>query len=177
MRLPVTVLALLFALLHPLAQAAAPSAASIERLLDVTRAKKLNDQVLQQVGPMIRPTLDDAMGMQKLTPESRQQAEKFVASFSVKMNQIVAEEMSWERVKALNVQLYQESFTQEEVDSLITFYESPAGQAFIEKMPTVLQKSMALTQQRLVPMMNRLSAAAQETAREFRASQAPARQP
>ena len=39
------------------------------------------------------------------------------------------EEMTWDRLHPLYVRIYQESFTQEEIDGLIVFYESPASRS------------------------------------------------
>ena len=54
------------------------------------------------------------------------------------------------------------ALTQEEVDGLIAFYESPAGQAYIAKMPAVAQKSMAPMQNPMIPMIRKLQASAEE---------------
>jgi hypothetical protein len=94
-----------------------------------------------------------------------------MARFAEKMDKIVAEELSWTRMKAFSLQIYRESFTQKEVEDLIAFYESPTGQAFVAKMPVVTQKSIALMQQRMVPMMDRIQTAAKETVSEFQAQQ------
>ena len=44
--------------------------------------------------------------------------------------------MTWDKLRPLYVRIYQESFTQEEIDGLIVFYESPAGIAFVERWPS-----------------------------------------
>jgi hypothetical protein len=54
--------------------------------------------------------------------------------------------MSWEKMKPMYVQLYRDTFEQEEVDGLIAFYKSPAGQAYVTKMPLLMSKSMAISQ-------------------------------
>jgi hypothetical protein len=68
-------------------------------------------------------------------------------------------------------QIYQESFTQEEIDGLIAFYESPAGVAFVEKMPFAMQKSMSIMQSRMAPMMEKIKAAMKEAIAEPKAAQ------
>ena len=81
------------------------------------------------------------------------------------------EEMTWDKLRPLYVQIYQESFTQEEIDGLIAFYESPAGVAFVEKMPFVMQKSMSIMQSRMAPMMEKMKAAIKEAIAEPKAAQ------
>lgn len=154
-----------------------PSAASLDKLLAVTQAEKLTDSVVQQVNATLRPMMEQELQTKTMTAEQRERADKFMSSFAEKMNKIMADEMSWDRMKAMNLQIYGEAFSQQEVDDLIVFYESPTGKAFVEKMPLVMQKSMTLMQQRMGPMMARIQAAAKQTAEEFKSQQAPAPAP
>ena len=55
---------------------------------------------------------------------------------------------------------------QKEIDSLVAFYSSPAGQAFIRKMPIVLQKSMEITQAQMQRLLPRMKKIAEESARK-----------
>lgn len=174
LRFHVIVLGLALSLGQAPARAEPPSAASLDKLLAVTQAEKLTDSVVQQVNATMRPMMEQALETKSLTAEQRERANKFMSSFVEKMNKIMADELSWDRMKAMNLQIYGEAFTQQEVDDLIVFYESPTGKAFVEKMPLVMQKSMTLMQQRMGPMMARIQAAAKETADEFKSLQAPA---
>ena len=81
------------------------------------------------------------------------------------------EEMTWDKLRRLYVQIYQQSFIQEEIDGLIAFYESPAGVAFVEKMPFVMQKSMSIMQSRMAPMIEKMKAAMKEAIAEPKAAQ------
>lgn len=174
LRFPLPALILALSVLQAPARAETPSAASLDRLLVVTQAEKLTDSVVQQVNATMRPMMEQALASRTMTAEQRARADQFMSSFVEKMNKIMADEMSWDRMKAMNLQIYGEAFTQQEVDDLIVFYESPTGKAFVEKMPLVMQKSMTLMQQRMAPMMERIQAAAKQTADEFRSQQAPA---
>ena len=69
-------------------------------------------------------------------------------------------------MRPMFVQIYQESYTQEEVDGLVAFYQSPIGVAYIEKMPIVMQKSMTLVQTRMGPMMEKMQAALKQAMEE-----------
>jgi hypothetical protein len=57
------------------------------------------------------------------------------------------------------IQIYKESFDQEDVDGLIAFYSSKVGQNYINKMPLAMQKTMAAVQQRMGPMLSRVKEA------------------
>lgn len=154
-----------------LAWAEPPSDRSLERLFEVTEARQLSDSLIRQFDAMLKPTFEQALDAQKLTPEQRRDADRFQTSYIAKMKVIMADELSWDRMKLISLQVYRETFTQEEIDHLITFYESPTGRAFVAKMPVVMQKSVILTQQRMGPMFKRIQEAAVETAEEFKKAQ------
>ena len=158
--------------LQTVAYAAEPSASSLEKLLEVTQAQRMTETIVQQVKGTMRPMFEQAIGAKNLGPEERRKADQFMTRFAEKTDKIMADELSWTRMKAFTLEIYREAFTQNEVDDLITFYESPSGKAFVSKMPIVTQKSISLMQQRMVPMMERIEAAAKETVSEFQKQQA-----
>jgi hypothetical protein len=145
--------------------AQAPSKESIERLLVVTDSEKLVGSIFQQVDGMMKTSMDQAMRGRDLPPEAQQ----FADNFRAKMVAMMKEELSWDKMKALYVQVYSESFNQEEIDGLIAFYESKAGKAFVAKMPTVMQKTMMLTQQKMAPMMQKMQQSMREAMQEVQA--------
>jgi hypothetical protein len=65
--------------------------------------------------------------------------------------------MSWEKMKSMYVSLYAETFTPGELQGLIDFYKTPAGQKYIEKQPqlqaAILQKSQAMMKDMMPPLM------------------------
>src|SRR5205823_10830451 len=75
---------------------------------------------------------------------------------------IMREELSWESLKPMYIEIYRDSFTQEEIDGLIAFYQSPVGMAFVNKMPIVMQKSMTSMRTRMQPMMEKMQAATRQ---------------
>ena len=69
---------------------------------------------------------------------------------------VMREEFNWSKMKPMYIQLYSETFEQDEIDGLLAFYKSPVGQAFVTKMPVVMNKSMVIAQsqmQSLIPKM------------------------
>jgi len=53
-------------------------------------------------------------------------------------------EINWDQHKNQVANLYAETFSAEELDTLVKFCESPSGKKFIDKQPEIQQKSMAL---------------------------------
>jgi uncharacterized protein len=142
-------------------QAAEPSEASLETLMVVTRAERNIDAVFSTMQPMLK-----RMRTEMMPGVLSAEEEKRLDAMEAKMLAVMRDELSWARLKPMTMQIYRESFTQSEVDGLIAFYQSPAGQAFVEKMPMVMQKSMLITQSRMKPMMERIQQIAQEAAAE-----------
>ena len=150
-----------------LAHCAPASEESIDRLLVASKVEKMLDTMLVNVDQVMRRSMEASTQGQQLSPEQR----RVIDATAAKFVQVMREEMTWDKMRPLYVQIYQESFTQEEIDGLIAFYESPAGVAFVEKMPFVMQKSMSIMQSRLAPMMEKMKVAMKEAIAEPKAAQ------
>jgi hypothetical protein len=152
-------------LLSATALAATPTPASVEKLLAASGAEKLIGSMQQQIDGYLKQAMAQATAGQTLPPE----AQAFADRFREKMVANIQEEISWEKMKDLYIQIYSESFDQEEIDGLTTFYESPVGQSFTAKMPLVMQKTMGLMQQRMGPMMQKMQQSLHEAMAEVEA--------
>jgi hypothetical protein len=58
-----------------------------------------------------------------------------------------------EKMRPLYIDLYDETFTDQEIDGILVFYESTAGKAMIDKQPLIMTKVMAA----LMPEIQRLA--------------------
>jgi hypothetical protein len=140
-------------LLAPLAVLAAPASnESIERFLKLTEAERNLESAQQYSEQMMQEAVREQNQRRMLSPDVQNKMRDAMQ----KSAQAMREEMSWATMKPLMVRIYAESFTQEELDGLIAFYDSPAGRAFVKKMPVVMEKSMMLMQERIGPLMQRM---------------------
>lgn len=76
------------------------------------------------------------------------------------MMELIARELSWKNLKDPFIDIYIESFTDEEIDALIEFYGSPIGQKLLGKQPEIEQKTMQLVQSimmKLMPKIDKIS--------------------
>jgi len=151
-----------------LCYAAEPSQESIEKLLTVTNSQQMVEQMIPQMEGYISSAVDKSIDALEMPPEQKAKAKVLGAAMTKKMMPVVREQLRWENLKKIYVPIYRESFTQEEIDGLIAFYSSPAGNALTAKMPVVIQKSMAAMQQLLVPMMQEMQKATQEAVEEMK---------
>jgi hypothetical protein len=63
-----------------------------------------------------------------------------VGEMQGKMMALVAGSLS--KAKPALAKVYTDTYTEEEIDGILAFYKSPAGKAFLQKMPEVMQRSM-----------------------------------
>ena len=158
-----TLAAALCLLLLPIAALAAPpSAESIDRLLKLTEAEKNLEAAQEYSEKMMQEMVREQNARRMLSPDVQNKMRETMQ----KSAQAMREEMGWAQMKPLMARIYAESFTQEELDGLIAFYDSPAGRAFVKKMPMVMEKSMMLMQERIGPMMQRMEARMREVMSE-----------
>ena len=137
-------------------QAAAPSDQSIEQLLTVMQVQAMVDQMLTQMDVGLQQGMQQGMqqALKGKEPTPAQQAK--IAAFQKKLSATIKDEISYPKTKDVYMQVYRETFTQEEVNSIIAFYSSPGGKAMVAKVPTAMQKASTLMQARMAPMGQKL---------------------
>jgi hypothetical protein len=144
------------------AYATPASQESVESLLAATKADSMMDSMYGGMEQMMRQGMKQALQGKSLSPEQQ----RIFDTVPTKFVAVMREEMSWQKMKPLYVQLYRDTFEQEEVDGLLAFYASPTGQAFVNKMPMVMQKSMALSQSLMQSIIPKMTAAMKDAMAE-----------
>ncbi len=137
------------------AAAAEPSDASVEKLLSLSKAESTIDAMFGNFEAAMRQGMAQAVAGQPLTDEQRRVLEIAPKKFV----QVVREEFNWFTFKPVLIKIYKESFDQDDIDGLNAFYGSKAGQAYVNKMPVAMQKSVAAAQERVVPLAAKMTAA------------------
>ncbi len=163
----VMILCLLVAVSILPVQAAPPSEGSVEEMLKCLQVDKLLTQALAQMtdgmNKAMEQKLQATIGTRELTPGQKAAIDKFRKKFS----QTIQDDLSPGKVRAIYVQCYKETFSQDEVDGIIGFYKSPAGQAVSEKYPQVMQKAQTMMQARMGPMSTKVQAAMDDMIKEL----------
>jgi len=143
-----------------------PSEQSIKELLRVTESRKLLDSMMGQMDNFMKSSMQQAFKGKTITTEEQ----KIIDDMQSKMMDIFKQEMSWESLEPLYIQIYRDSFTQQEVDGMLAFYKSPSGQAVIKKMPLVVRNAMIEMQKRMGPIYQKIDKMIDETIAEINAS-------
>lgn len=141
--------------------------ASVERLFNAMQVQRNVDSLYPMMDGMMKQSMAQAMPGEP-TAAQRKAMEASTRAFA----EVMREELSWQKMKPDMVRAYADTFTEAEVLGAIAFYESPAGQAFVEKTPQLMQKSMALSQKRMQSLIPRMKAAVEKAAQEARAAEA-----
>lgn len=128
-------------------------AAKIERLLTLTNAAANIDRMFDQLKATAAAQMPAGA-----TPEQQAQARQAQA----KMMDAIKARMSWEKMRPRYIQLYDDTFSEAEIDGILAFYESPAGRAVLQKMPLLMQKSMSLGMAQGAEVMPELQRIARE---------------
>lgn len=145
-------LASLTIILSASAQAAPANPESIDKLFSVMKVESSMDAMYGAAEQMMRQTMQQMTQGKTLTAEQQRVLDTLPARYA----KVIREELGWDKMKPLIVQVYRETFEQDEIDGLLAFYSSPAGTAFVNKTPIAMQRTMALmqtTMQTLIPKM------------------------
>jgi len=81
-----------------------------------------------------------------------------------RMMELIATEMSWEKLEADYVALYADTFSAADLESLLAFYRSPAGKSFVAKQPQLTRKTVEMSQKSMLRLMPKIIAMNAESA-------------
>jgi len=98
---------------------------SIKNLMEKTGAGDMGVQAMNQMLPALKKILPDA---------SKQFWTDFMA------------EVSGDDLVEMTIPIYQKHLSQEDIDAINAFYDTPAGQKLIKTQPLLVQESMAAGQ-------------------------------
>jgi hypothetical protein len=140
------------------AYSAQPTDESVRKLIDLSQATQAVASIQQQVDTMLQNTVRQATQGDTITPDMQ----KIIDDYQKKVRAMADEQLNADSLRGIYMQAYRDSFSQEEIDQLITFYETPTGKMFAAKMPLVMQKSTLSMQQKMGPMMKQMQQATQE---------------
>ncbi len=62
---------------------------------------------------------------------------------------LLSSRLQWQKLKPQFAQVYSDTFSTDELSGIAGFYKSPAGQASINKMPSLIQKCSQIGQQQM----------------------------
>ena len=133
-----TVMILGLAVMSSTVQAAPPSSAQIERLLQVMEAPKIVDQMIPAMMQQSRMMVDQNLAKSETSEADKARANQVMASQEASLRAM----LSWTNLKPVYLRVYSDTLSAEEVLAMTRFYESPEGRSVMQKMPQILQRTM-----------------------------------
>src|SRR5713226_1435804 len=100
------------------ANAAPASPDSVETLLTVIKTEAMLDSMYASMEQIMRQSMQQAAGGKPMTPEQQRILDAVPGKFVA----VMKSELTWDKLKPQYVQLYLETFDQEEIDGLLAFY-------------------------------------------------------
>jgi len=152
-------------------------AAEQKKDADMTVRTTLATQLLEtmQVGKTLNQSFDSIKKMQtqmvmKFVKNAKDQARAIKTQN--KMMDLMMKELCWENLKPEFEKLYAETYSAEELNGLLKFYQSALGKKFIEKQPEMQRNTMLMVQQMMMRVMPKVQALTRQLQQEAEAEAA-----
>ncbi len=152
--------------LPAVALAVPATTASIKELMAVMHTRQLLESEMGQMDALMRRSMNQRLAGTKVTPEQRQ----ILDDMTGQMAAVFKQNMKWEDLEPDFLSIYRKSFTQEEVNGMLKFYRSKAGQAVVKKMPLVMHNSILMIQTKLRGLMPQIMQIQQQTMAKLKAA-------
>ena len=140
------------------------SDASIKEMLELTNAKQMLVSVKGQMNSMMNAVTQNATKGQTITPERQ----AILDRMSAKMSAVGTDMLNWDELLPIYMRTYRAAFTQDEIDGVIKFYKSPAGKAYVNKLPVVMQSLMGEMQGLIKTLQDKMMVIQKESAQELK---------
>lgn len=142
----------------PAVKAPDPAKATlIEELIVDLKAEQQQQQIMQTVQTNMMTQMNSLLtplgGVSAADEEKKRQVQADLQEFQQRLFALMAAHMSWQTMKPVYVEMYDETFTIDELRPLLAFFKSPAGQAFVYKTPALMANTMKRMQRVVGDMM------------------------
>lgn len=138
--------------------------ARIDRLIEISRTRQTLDAMLPQIEASQHQMAAQMAGDRELDAAQQQRLDRILEGSAA----AIRKAMAWENLAPMYRDIYRQTFTGEDIDAIIAFYETPTGQRMLDKMPELMQNTMAAMQRLVVPMLQEME---RELAAEVSAAQ------
>lgn len=157
-------LLLLLATFTPLAHADdASKAAKLQQFFEVTKV----NQLPEQMGNQVLNQMNNQMKQQAASADLNAKQQKLVTDYAAKVNSVVKTQLTWDKVKDKFTTLYGNAYSEPEIDAILAFYKSPAGQTMLAKIPELNRQGLQIGQTQFESLVPQLRQMSQDFAREM----------
>jgi uncharacterized protein len=151
------------------AQNVPPTEDTVRHLLDLVQTHLVLDQAMNNMDDLMQKSMEQARQTQKgLALNAKQQ--QIIEQFQADMVSAIKDELAWSKIEPEIVSAYVKTFSQKEINDMIRFYSSPSGQSVAAKLPLVSQQMSADIRERMLPLIQKMTQAQQDTIKRLKAA-------
>jgi hypothetical protein len=137
--------------------------AKVEELFATMHMERMMSQIMDAVMAQVKQMTQTMPGSEQLTDAQK----KMIGKYQDKAIALTTDVVGWKALEPQYVTLYASTYSEEEIDGILTFYKSPAGQAMLDKTPELTTGSMQIVQSRMVDLQPKLKALMEEMTKDM----------
>ena len=137
--------------------------AKVKELFATMHMDHMLDQMMHSIEGEVQAMARNTPGAEQTTPEQK----KLTQDFMDKSMKIISDSVGWTKLEPEYVKLYASTYTEEEIDGVLAFYKSPAGQAMLAKTPQLSAGGMQIVRSRMGDFQPKIEALQQEYMKEL----------
>jgi len=165
---------LVLATAAPMARAdEASKQAKVRELFLTMHMDHMMDEMIGQMTAFMKQQFQqmtkDAPGSDQMTAAQKQLTEQYLA----KTMTLATESMGWKSLEPEYAKVYAATYSEAEIDGILAFYKSPAGQAMLAKTPELTAASMKIVQGKMLDLQPKVKAMQDEYLQQMKDSSTP----
>ena len=128
------------------------------------------DRTMEQMMDLIMKQVHQMTGAMPGANQMTSEQKKLMDDFQKRAEVMVNDSMGWKALEPEYVTLYTSTFSEEEIDGLLTFYKSPVGQTFLDKTPELTTKAGAIAQEKMLALQPKMNAMLEDMMKQVMAT-------
>jgi hypothetical protein len=122
--------------------------AKVQEMLELLHLDRTLDQMMKMLEQEATAATNAKLDGRHATPGQKDG----IDAFQKQLFDYIGTQLSWESMKSDYVDLYAQTFTEDEIDGMLAFYKSPAGAAVIAKTPELAAKAGLLGAKKMLAL-------------------------
>jgi len=123
----------------------ASKTAKVKELFALTHVDHSLDRMRSAMEQQVQATAKNAPGAEQMTPEKKKIQQEYIDN-SMK---VVDQQFGWPVLEPAFLRLYSDAYSESDLDGILAFYKSPAGQAMLAKAPELSSGLMEIVHGRM----------------------------
>lgn len=140
--------------------------AKVRDLFATMHMDHMLDQMMHSIQEEVQTMAQQTAGAQQMTPEQK----KLTQDFMDKSMKVVNDSVGWTALEPEYVKLYAATYSEGEIDGILAFYKSAAGQAMLAKTPELSAGGMQIVRSRMGDFQPKIQALQQEYMKQLAAT-------